>query len=154
MFNIGGGELLVIAILALIVLGPDKLPQAARQAGRFMSEARKMSAGFRQELKSALDEADVAKLTADTTAGAATTPTPATSDDDVIEARARERGRRLTGAPEGAEPIGDQPVETEPIEPPAGPGTNGANGHRGNGNGSAPGPAAAGENASDTPDPS
>ena len=38
MFNIGGGEVLVIALIALIVLGPQRLPDAARQVGKAMGE--------------------------------------------------------------------------------------------------------------------
>lgn len=56
MFNVGGGEILVIALLALIVLGPQRLPGAARQVGKAMSELRRMSNSFQSELKSALDE--------------------------------------------------------------------------------------------------
>jgi sec-independent protein translocase protein TatB len=59
MFNVGGGELLVILLLALIVLGPQKLPGAIRTAGRVMGEVRRISSGFQQELKTALDETDV-----------------------------------------------------------------------------------------------
>lgn len=55
MFNVGGGEILVIMVLALIVLGPDKLPEAARQAGKYLSEFRRMSSGFQQEIRSAMD---------------------------------------------------------------------------------------------------
>lgn len=55
MFNVGGGEVLVILLLALIVLGPDKLPQAAKQAGKYLSEFRRMSNGFQQELRDAMD---------------------------------------------------------------------------------------------------
>jgi sec-independent protein translocase protein TatB len=58
MFNVGGGELLVILLLALIVLGPQKLPGAVRTAGRVMGEVRRISSGFQQELKTAFDEAD------------------------------------------------------------------------------------------------
>jgi sec-independent protein translocase protein TatB len=58
MFNVGGGELLVILLLALIVLGPQKLPGAVRTAGRVMGEVRRISSGFQQELKSAFDESD------------------------------------------------------------------------------------------------
>jgi sec-independent protein translocase protein TatB len=58
MFNVGGGELLVIMLLALIVLGPQKLPGAVRQAGRVMGEVRRISSGFQQELKQALDDSD------------------------------------------------------------------------------------------------
>jgi sec-independent protein translocase protein TatB len=55
-FNIGGGELIVILIIALIVLGPDKLPDAVRRAGRLYGELRRMSSGFQSELRDALDE--------------------------------------------------------------------------------------------------
>jgi sec-independent protein translocase protein TatB len=57
MFNVGGGELLVIFLIALVVLGPDKLPGAARQAGKYMSEFRRISQGFQQELRDAVKEA-------------------------------------------------------------------------------------------------
>lgn len=55
MFNVGGGELLVILLIALIVLGPDKLPEAARKVGRVTSELRRMSQGFQQEIRQAMD---------------------------------------------------------------------------------------------------
>jgi sec-independent protein translocase protein TatB len=58
MFNVGGGELLVIALIALIVLGPQRLPDAARQVGRVMGDLRRISSGFQQELKVAFDEDD------------------------------------------------------------------------------------------------
>ena len=58
MFNIGGGEVLVILVVALVVLGPAKLPGAARQIGQMMTELRRISAGFQNELRSALDETE------------------------------------------------------------------------------------------------
>ena len=59
MFNVGGAEIFVILLVALIVLGPDRLPGAVRQAGQFVGELRKMSAGFQNELRGAFDEAEV-----------------------------------------------------------------------------------------------
>lgn len=56
MFNIGGAELLVILLVALLVLGPNKLPQAARQVGHFLGEFRRIADGFQNELKSAMDD--------------------------------------------------------------------------------------------------
>ena len=58
MFNVGGGELIVIALIALIVLGPQRLPDAARQVGKVMGDLRKLSSGFQNEMKSAFVEAD------------------------------------------------------------------------------------------------
>lgn len=56
MFNVGGGELLVILLVALIVLGPDKLPDAARKMGNIMSELKRMSQGFQNEIRQAMEE--------------------------------------------------------------------------------------------------
>ncbi len=56
MFNVGSGELLVILVIALIVLGPDKLPEAVRKVGRVYGELRRMSSGFQAELRDVLDE--------------------------------------------------------------------------------------------------
>jgi Tat protein translocase TatB subunit len=54
--GVGTGELLVVLLVALVVLGPDKLPQAARRVGQVVSEVRKVSAGFQAELRDALQE--------------------------------------------------------------------------------------------------
>jgi sec-independent protein translocase protein TatA len=59
MFNLGPGEILVILAIALIVLGPKKLPEAGRAIGRGLRE-------FRDSLSSAGhddDDQDLARLT-------------------------------------------------------------------------------------------
>ncbi|NIR34626.1 MAG: twin-arginine translocase TatA/TatE family subunit, partial [Actinobacteria bacterium] len=48
MGNLGGMELLVILLVALIVLGPTKLPEAARQVGKAVNELRRLSSGFQR----------------------------------------------------------------------------------------------------------
>lgn len=55
MFNVGGPEVLVILLVALIALGPAQLPGAARKVGQVMSEIRKVSTNFQRELTSALE---------------------------------------------------------------------------------------------------
>lgn len=56
MLNLGTGELLVIAVIALVVLGPERLPSAARQAGRAIAELRRISNGFQREVQDAMRE--------------------------------------------------------------------------------------------------
>ena len=56
MFNLQGSEIIVILLLALVVIGPEKLPDAIRKFTQTYSELKKMSTGFQSELKSALDE--------------------------------------------------------------------------------------------------
>jgi sec-independent protein translocase protein TatB len=48
--DIGAGELLALAVLALIVLGPDKLPRYAADAARFIRQIRKMANDARAEV--------------------------------------------------------------------------------------------------------
>ncbi len=56
MFNLTGSELVVILLIALVVLGPEKLPEAIRRVGRIYAELRKMSNGFQEEFTSAMRE--------------------------------------------------------------------------------------------------
>lgn len=90
MFNVGGGELLVIFLVALIVLGPAKLPEVARQIGGVMREIRRISSGFQDEMRAAMD--------------------------DPIEAAARERGNRVVATSEAPSPgtgLGDELADEE-----------------------------------------
>lgn len=66
MFNIGGGEFLIIFLVALIVLGPAKLPEAARQAGKIIGDFRRVSSSFQREIQSAMKD-PVSKVTGETT---------------------------------------------------------------------------------------
>lgn len=54
MFDIGIGELLVIAVVGLLVFGPDRLPEMARQAGRWVRDLRRMVAKARSEVSDSL----------------------------------------------------------------------------------------------------
>jgi Tat protein translocase TatB subunit len=67
MFGIGFTELLVILAVALIVLGPKRIPEVARSLGRGLAEFRRATAGIADEFQSAqasLDE-DYRKLRTD-----------------------------------------------------------------------------------------
>ena len=56
MFNLQGSEVIIILLLALVVLGPEKLPDAMRRAGKMYAELKKMSTGFQAEFRAAVDE--------------------------------------------------------------------------------------------------
>lgn len=57
MFNIGMTELLLIGAIALVVLGPSKLPQFARALGRALTEFKRASNEFKTTLKDEFDQA-------------------------------------------------------------------------------------------------
>ena len=56
MGNLGGGEILVILLVGLLVLGPQRLPAVGRQVGRVITEIRKVSRGFQEEFRAAIDD--------------------------------------------------------------------------------------------------
>jgi sec-independent protein translocase protein TatB len=54
--NFSPEKLFLVGVIALMVLGPNRLPQAARQLGRWVAALRRMSHGFQEEVRSALGE--------------------------------------------------------------------------------------------------
>jgi len=55
MFNLGPLELMAIFVVALLVFGPDKLPEIGRQVGRAIREFRRIQSSFQTDLGDALD---------------------------------------------------------------------------------------------------
>ncbi len=54
MFDINGGEMLVLAGIALVVLGPDKLPGYAAQAARMLRQLRTLADGAKDQMRDQL----------------------------------------------------------------------------------------------------
>ena len=76
MFGIGTGELLLLLVLALIVLGPEKMPKLARDLGRALAEFRKTSDELRTEFLNADKYLDAAAKTAPAPVAIPATATP------------------------------------------------------------------------------
>lgn len=53
--SLGPAEILVILVVALIVLGPNRLPEAGRQVGKALGEIRRWSQGMQTEIRSAIE---------------------------------------------------------------------------------------------------
>jgi sec-independent protein translocase protein TatB len=85
--GIGPGELVLILIIAVIVLGPDKIPETMRTVGKAMREIRTITEGFQKELNREL--AEVTKeppaqpATAQPATAVAAVPAQAASDEPV-----------------------------------------------------------------------
>ena len=100
-----GTEIIVILLLALVVLGPEKLPDAIRKFGKTYAELKKMGTGFQQEFKSAIDEpmremretADLLRKSADFTT--TTKPNPQTAPKPVSDTVADRPARNDDVAP-------------------------------------------------------
>ena len=103
MFEVGFSELLLIMVLALLVLGPQKLPKVVGQVGRWMGRARAMARQFREQLEIEAAEAQRAPPPAAPPQAAAppqdaappisppTPPPPSAVDDHVRRSDADER---------------------------------------------------------------
>ncbi len=53
--NLGPAEIVAILIVALIVLGPKRLPEAGRQVGRAIAEVRRWSQGLQSEVRNVIE---------------------------------------------------------------------------------------------------
>jgi sec-independent protein translocase protein TatB len=62
MFDIGWSEFVLIAVVALIAIGPKELPGVLRMVGQWMGKARKMAAEFQGQFQEAMREAEMADL--------------------------------------------------------------------------------------------
>ncbi|HEV3352499.1 MAG TPA: twin-arginine translocase TatA/TatE family subunit [Acidimicrobiales bacterium] len=71
--SLGPAEILVILVVALIVLGPKRLPEAGRQIGKFVSEVRHWSTAVQAEIRDVIDAE-----------GAPTPPPPAAAPPAVV----------------------------------------------------------------------
>jgi sec-independent protein translocase protein TatB len=56
MFDVTGGEFFMILVVALVVLGPERLPVAAHRLGEVIGHLRDLSEGFKREVSQAFDD--------------------------------------------------------------------------------------------------
>ncbi len=115
MFDINGWELLLLGVLAIIVLGPERLPQYAAKFGKFVREARGFADRARQQLKDEMGpefsevdwkaydprQYDPRKIVRDALNG--------TSDDEELDRNAD----KAVSTPKGYDPLVATPWDSE-----------------------------------------
>jgi sec-independent protein translocase protein TatB len=62
MFDLGWGKIIIIAVIALVVIGPKELPAVLRTVGQWMGKIRRMAAEFQGQFQEAMREAEMADL--------------------------------------------------------------------------------------------
>jgi|GEM_PF-537359 len=111
MLQVGGGELLVILLVALVFLGPTRLPVVARQIGQAVGTLKSMASGFQSELEAAskqvtdqIDAATKEAVAGDVVAGDVAAEDPETMHlyGPMAVQQARERTQALKKAEEAA----------------------------------------------------
>lgn len=56
MFNLSGGEIVVLLLLGLVVLGPEKLPDAMRKFGRVYNEVKRVAGGIQRDVSAGFSD--------------------------------------------------------------------------------------------------
>src|ERR1700761_1155506 len=133
MFDFGFSEILLIFVLALVVLGPEKLPRVASQVGRWIGRARGMARQFREQLEEeiTLEEARKTQKASPAAAPQSTPPpvppntqvpptgqaSPAAGVQPATELAATPGDEAVTQAPAHGESRASEPVYDAPPEP-------------------------------------
>jgi len=130
MFDLGWGKIIIIAVIALVVIGPKELPAVLRTVGQWMGKIRRMAAEFQSQFQEAMREAEMADLKksidtiTDATRGIGSGFDPLSSVSKDIESSFADKPPASSPAPaaagEPAVPATEPSVAAEPplpIEP-------------------------------------
>lgn len=116
MLNFSPEKLFLVGLIALLVLGPHRLPEAARTVARFLATARRMSHGVQAEMRDALAEPRAA---IDAAMGEFRPPDLRRSVRDAIGSTLSPPAPPASAPPDGASPEPAQPPEaaqaSEPV---------------------------------------
>ena len=122
--SLGPAEILVILVIALLVFGPDKMPDIARQVGRGFREFRRVQNHLKAELRDVVSEFDSEDTSAEQRAKDNTgTLTPAATGDPIPSLSPNEGNEPVADTPtvDDMPPAAAPPAEVAlpPAEPPA-----------------------------------
>jgi len=126
MFEVGFSELLLIFAIALVVLGPQKLPKLAQQVGRWIGRARAMARQFRDQLEEEasnletkfdidpkIDTSLEPKSAPPAPASSETTPAPAQPEEEFYPPDHHAHPSHQGTAPAATPDPGDQQTELD-----------------------------------------
>jgi sec-independent protein translocase protein TatB len=114
MFDIGFSELLVLAVVALLVLGPERLPRAARFAGLWMRRARAQWYSVKSELEHELATEELRRSLRETQDGLRDTHARLQREGEALQ---RELGEAVSPAADAdADPDADAAVDAPRLE--------------------------------------
>lgn len=105
MFGVSGGELIILLLIGLVVLGPERLPRVANQIGGWLGQARRMTRVMKRQLEEELDLNETFKIN----------PPPA-SREPSTQPKPVEKTSPDTETPDG-DNAAENIVEPEPVLP-------------------------------------
>jgi sec-independent protein translocase protein TatB len=116
MFEIAWSELMLVAVVAILVVGPKELPALLRTLGRMLGKLRVTANEFRRQFDEAVREAGAEDLQREFTA--LRNNNPITQLRDTLEEAAREPPLALTPPPQASAPTDDDDAGPPPPLPP------------------------------------
>jgi Tat protein translocase TatB subunit len=90
MLDLGVSKAALIGVVALMAIGPDRLPQVAKQVGAWIGRCRSFVQGLKDEMDRAVQSADIANLTSEVSAAANAFTSSLSSDIESLGYSARE----------------------------------------------------------------
>jgi sec-independent protein translocase protein TatB len=114
MFDIGFSELMVIGVIALVVIGPERLPKVARTAGHLFGRLQRYVTQVKSDISREMELAELGKMKNEFESAARTFQTE-------VEAKASETERDLRDATESIERSLAEPAASATAETPAPP---------------------------------
>jgi sec-independent protein translocase protein TatB len=123
MFDIGWSEFAVIAVVALIAIGPKELPGVLRMVGQWVGKARKMAGEFQGQFQEAMREAEMADLkksfdeVKEAASGFAGGNIMTSLHNDVSSALSTDEKPAATTETTATEEVASPTVEAPPSEP-------------------------------------
>src|SRR5438477_12259319 len=112
MFDVGFSEIMVIAVVALVVLGPEKLPKTARTLGHLFGRLQRYVADVKADINRELALEELKKMQAEVKTAASDFQTSLTTSAQEVEAGVRSVEASLNAAASGGTVA--QPAESAP----------------------------------------
>src|SRR5690606_28540329 len=119
MFDIGFSELGLVAVIALLVLGPERLPTAARTAGRWVGSARRLVSQINQEVEKQIKLEELREKLRQENDQLSAEQIQKTVDDALQEARKFKHLVDQDITPPTDHPASPTPAPSEPVIEPA-----------------------------------
>ena len=104
MSGIGGSEFILLCLIGLLILGPERLPRVARQVGSWVGKARQITRGFQRQLEEELDVEKNLGFDPKELKGLNPSQLLTPNDDDTYSPLHDEKDESSTEAEAGAEP--------------------------------------------------
>jgi sec-independent protein translocase protein TatB len=116
MFDVGWSEILVIAAVAIVVVGPKDLPRMLRTFGKTMGQVRRTANDFKRQFDEALREAEREAGLEDAKKQISAATKPLSDVKKDLDATMREAAKPVTAPSPEPEPTGDHPHPAEPVK--------------------------------------